>query len=266
VSDRGRMRALHSNVVQLTRRAGLERRRPPAVRNPYSALPDWVYPTLVVSVLSAFSLYAAWVVLFFPDGRYGPYLSPFTSPEIHATIAGLAVPTGIWIFWVPLAFRGTCYYYRKAIFRGFLGHPRSCAAGEPRRGVYRGETRLFVYNNLHRYAFYLTAVQVLILWYDAVAAFVAGGAPRFGLGCVLMLVNVVCLSAYTFGCHALRHLAGGGLDCVSCHRARHRIWRGVTVLNVRHGAWAWASMLTVWGVDLYIRLLITGVVPHGSWN
>ena len=238
----------------------------PAVRNPYSALPSWVYPTFVVVFLSSFAVYAAWVVLAFPDGRYGAYLSPFTSPEIHVRIAGLAVPTGLWIFWVPLAFRFTCYYYRKAIFRSYLGHPRSCAVGEPRRGTYRGETRLLVYDNLHRFAFYLTAIQVLILWYDAIAAFLVDGAPHLGLGGVLMLVNVVCLSAYTFGCHAFRHLAGGDRDCFSCHRVRHRLWRGVTVLNVRHDRWAWASMFTVWGVDLYIRLLITGVLPHGAWS
>jgi len=229
-------------------------------------VPDWVYPTVVVTVLTAFSLYAAWVVLLFPDGRYGPYLSPFSSPELHVTIAGLAVPAGIWIFWIPLTFRATCYYYRKALFRGFLWHPRSCAAAEPSRGTYRGETRLLVYNNLHRFAFYVTAAQVVVLWYDAAAAFVLDGRFHLGLGCALLLVNVVCLSAYTFGCHALRHLAGGGLDCLSCHRARHRLWRGVTVLNVRHELWAWTSMFTVWGVDLYIRLLMTGVLPHAAWN
>jgi len=38
------------------------------------------------------------------------------------------------------------------------------------------------------------------------------------------------------------------------------------VLNVRHELWAWTSMFTVWGVDLYIRLLITGTIPHGPWN
>lgn len=240
--------------------------RPAGVRNPYSALPNWLYPTTVVFFLTTFSLYAAWVVLFFANGRYGPYLSPFNSPEIQVTIAGFAIPTGIWIFWVPLGFRATCYYYRKAIFRGYLWHPRSCAVGEPGRGTYRGETRLFVYNNLHRFALYLAAVQIVILWYDAVAAFVLHGAPHLGLGNLLMLVNVVCLSAYVFGCHAFRHLAGGGLDCFSCHRARYQLWKGVTVLNVRHATWAWVSMFTVWGLDLYIRLLILGAIPRGPWS
>ena len=246
--------------------ASSDQPHPDAVRNPYSVLPDWLYPTFVVVFLTAFSVYSAWVVLFFPNGRHGPYLSPFASPEFHVAIAGFAIPTGIWIFWVPLTFRATCYYYRKASFRSYLWHPRSGAVGEPHRGTYRGETRFFIYNNLHRFTFYLTAAQVVVLWYDAIAAFVFNGAFHFGLGNVLMLVNVVCLSGYTFGCHAFRHLAGGGLDCFSCSRARFRLWQGVTVLNVRHDRWAWVSMFTVWGIDLYIRLLMTGVLPQGAWN
>jgi hypothetical protein len=252
--------------VASTRQAGAVAARSSATQNPYSRLPDWLYPTFVVVVLSLFSLYSAWAVLFFADGRYGPYLSPFSSPEIHVRIAGLAVPTGIWIFWIPLAFRATCYYYRKALFRAYFWHPRSCAVREPHRGTYRGETRLFIYNNLHRFILYITVAQVLVLWYDAIAAFASGGAFHLGLGNLLLVVNVICLSAYTFGCHALRHLAGGGMDCFSCQSARHRLWQGISVLNVRHDRWAWISMFTVWGVDLYIRLLILGVIPHAAWN
>lgn len=236
------------------------------VRNPYSILPNWLYPTFVVVALSLFVVYAAWVVLFFKDGRFGPYLSPFNSPEFRVTIGGFAVPTGIWIAWIPLAFRATCYYYRKAIFRSYLWHPRSCAVREPSRSTYRGETRFFVFNNLHRFTFYTAVAVVAVLWFDAIVAFTNNGMFHFGLGNVLMLVNVVCLSGYTFGCHAFRHLAGGGLDCFSCHRARYRLWKGVTVLNVRHDRWAWVSMFTVWGVDLYIRLLQLGALPHGAWN
>jgi hypothetical protein len=248
-------------VVTTQPRSGLSR----AVRNPYSRFPNWLYPTLVVVALTAFALYAGWVVLFFKEGRFGPYLSPFASPEIHITIAGFLIPVGIWVFWAPLAFRGTCYYYRKAIFRGYFWHPRSCAVTEPSRGTYRGETGFFVYNNLHRFALYVIVVQTAFLWYDVVTAFWYQGGFHVGLGSVLMLVNVLCLSAYTFGCHAFRHLAGGARDCLSCSRTRYQLWRGVTVLNVRHELWAWVSMFTVWGVDLYIRLGILGVIPHTGW-
>ena len=36
------------------------------VRNPYSALPNWLYPTFVVGALSLFGIFAAWVVFFQP--------------------------------------------------------------------------------------------------------------------------------------------------------------------------------------------------------
>ena len=221
---------------------------------------------MVVVVLSAFALYAFLVGVLETSGSFGPYLSPFFSPPINVRVAGFLVPPGIWIAPFPLAFRLTCYYYRKAIFRGYLWHPRSCAVAEPHRGTYRGETRFWIFNNLHRFALYLILVQTAILWYDAVNAFISNGSFHFGLGNVIMAVNVVCLAGYTLGCHAMRHLVGGGKDCFSCHRARYQLWKGVTVLNLRHETWAWLSMFTVWATDLYIRLLIHGIIPHAIWN
>ncbi len=244
------------------RAAGAERPPPAAVRNPYSLLPNWVYPTLVVVILGLFTVYAIWVVFLNTQGRFGPYLSPFYSPEIRLW----KIPPAVFVAWAPLAFRATCYYYRKAYFRSFLWHPRSCAVREPQRGTYRGETGFWIFNNLHRYAFYATVVQVAFLWYDVFAALVWQGGLHLGLGNALLFVNVVALSGYTFGCHAFRHLAGGSADCFSCHRSRYRLWRGVTVLNVRHDWWAWVSLFTVLSADLYIRLLIMGVIPHAAWN
>jgi hypothetical protein len=236
------------------------------VRNPYSVLPNWLYPAFVVVALTVFGLYALFVVFFQRQGFFDPYLSPFYSPLI---LAGFVVPPAVWVAWAPLSFRLTCYYYRKAYFRSFFWHPRSCAVGEPRRGRYAGEVRFpWVLNNFHRFALYVTVIQVLFLWYDAIRAFDFHGRFGIGLGSLLMLVNVVLLSGYTFGCHALRHLTGGSLDCFSCSRsaqARHRLWKGVTVLNVRHDRWAWASLVSVGLTDLYIRLLIHGVFPDPRW-
>jgi len=234
------------------------------VRNPYSALPNWLYPTFVVIALSLFGAFAVWVVFFQNNGEYYPYLSPFYSPLIHVG----PIPPGVWVAWAPLAFRLTCYYYRKAYFRSFFWHPRSCAVEEPKRR-YRGETAFpWVFNNFHRFAFYATVVQVGFLWYDAILAFDFNGRFGIGLGTVIMLVNVLLLSGYTFGCHALRHLAGGSLDCFSCSasgRARYRLWKGVSVLNVRHDRWAWASLFSVAAADIYIRLLIAGVLQDPRW-
>ena len=235
------------------------------VRNPYSSLPNWVYPTFVVVVLGAFIVYATWVVFFEKNGESAPYLSPFFSPLIKVD----SIPPAIFVAWAPLAFRLTCYYYRKAYFRSFLWHPRSCAVPEPSRGRYRGETVFpWVLNNFHRFAFYVTFVQVIFLWYDAVVAFDFAGRFGVGVGSVLMIVNVLLLSGYTFGCHALRHLAGGELDCFSCSRAasaRWRLWKGVTVLNVRHDRWAWASLASVWLTDLYVRGLVHGWFADLRW-
>ena len=236
-----------------------------AVRNPHSRRPGWLYPLVIVVVFSAFILYATLVVLFETSGRYGPYLSPFFSPEISVHMGRYLIPPSLWVAWAPLAFRLTCYYYRKAYWRGFLWHPRSCAVEEPERGTYRGETGFWVFNNLHRFALYAIIVQTVFLYYDAIVAFSYHGAFRLGLGTLIMVVNVVMLSGYTFGCHALRHLVGGGKDCFSCHRTRFRLWKGVTVLNINHEWWAWASLFTVWGADLYVRLLIHGVIPNWSW-
>lgn len=235
------------------------------VRNPYSSLPNWLYPAFVAAVLTFFALYTAWIVLFQPSGVFGPYLSPFESPLIKLG----AIPPGIFVVWAPLVFRGTCYYYRKAYFRSFFWHPRSCAVPEPRRGGYRGETVFpWVLNNLHRFAFYVIVVQVGFLIYDAVVAFNFDGRFGIGLGSALMLVNVVLLSGYTFGCHALRHLAGGELDCFSCSRqarVRYQLWKGISVLNIRHDRWAWVSLFSVLFTDVYIRLLIAGVLHDPRW-
>jgi hypothetical protein len=236
-----------------------------AVRNPYSSLPNWLYPTFVVVILSLFGLYSAWIVLFQPVGEYAPYLSPFESPLIKLG----AIPPGLLVVWAPLVFRATCYYYRKAYFRSFFWHPRSCAVAEPRRGRYRGETAFpWILNNLHRFTFYVIFIQVLFLVFDVVVAFDFGGRLGLGLGSMLIAVNVVLLAGYTFGCHALRHLAGGELDCFSCNRtarARFQLWKGITVLNIRHDRWAWASLFSVWFTDVYIRLLMAGVLHDPRW-
>jgi hypothetical protein len=73
---------------------------------------------------------------------------------------------------------------------------------------------------------------------------------------------VILLSAFTFGCNSLRHIVGGNLDCFTCSlsaRARHRVWRGVTFLNLDHMQWAWISLVGVGLADLYVRLAASGV-------
>src|SRR5205823_6272375 len=83
----------------------------------------WVQPLLVVVVLGGFSIYALWAAL--QNGNYfaEPYLSPFYSPCLAQNCVHPTIPIlGQWwnltpaflVLWVPLGFRATCYYYRRA--------------------------------------------------------------------------------------------------------------------------------------------------------
>ena len=227
--------------------------------------PWWLLPATVVGVLGAFGVYSAWTASK-GQGEHAPYLSPFYSPT---WLAGhVPVFPALLCLIVPLAFRGTCYYYRKAYHRSFLWDPPACAVGELRKGRYHGETRLpLLLNNLHRWAMYLAVAYIVLLTYDAVNAFSLSGRLYLGLGTGIMLVNVVLLAGYTFSCHSFRHWVGGGLDCYSCVRfgkQRHGLWRGVSRINLYHPTWAWISMFSVWSVDIYVRLLNAGwfTDPH----
>jgi hypothetical protein len=115
---------------------------------------------------------------------------------------------------------------------------------------------------------YAAVIFIFILAYDVVLATrwpESGGGHRFGIGVgtLIMAINVILLASYTFGCHSLRHLIGGNVDCFSCARggkARFRLWRGVTALNKNHMLWAWCSLFGVALTDVYIRLCAMGVI------
>ena len=233
----------------------------------------WVSPLLVVLGLTAFTIYAVVAVVQGGDYLYtddgARYLSPFYSPDLKGML-GFDPPFSFAFFvvWAPLGLRATCYYYRKAYYRSFFLAPPACAVAGPRRRRYRGEASFpLLLQNLHRYFLYLALVVLGFLWYDAIRAFffrASDGSLELGvgLGSLVLLGNVVLLSAFTFGCNSLRHLVGGNLDCFTCSlsaRARHRLWRGVTFLNLDHMQWAWISLVGVGLADLYVRLASAGV-------
>jgi hypothetical protein len=89
---------------------------------------------------------------------------------------------------------------------------------------------------------------------------------EFGVsvGSGIMLVNVICLSGFTFGCNSWRHLIGGSSNCFDCHKVKYSGWKAVTKLNLNHKEWAWVSLFMVWGTDAYIWLAGSGVFtdPH----
>ncbi len=239
--------------------------QPAQRRAPAAEAPWWVLPLTTVVMLGAFGIYSAWEALLHDNGRYtgqgANYLSPFFSPDV--TGLGIKVLPALYVVWAPLLFRATCYYYRKAYYRSFFLDPPSCAIREPRKG-YSGETAFpLILNNLHRFFLYVAILVVLFLWKDAIEAFFFSNGFGVRLGSLIMLVNVILLTMYTLSCHSFRHLVGGGLDCFSCGANpiwRYGLWRRVSMWNASHAFWAWISMFSVWGADLYIRLLLNGTI------
>jgi hypothetical protein len=227
----------------------------------------WREPLLTGLGLVVLGTYAAVVAIQGSHFRYeddgSNYLSPFYSPDVER-IFGVHVPFSFafLVLWAPLGLRATCYYYRKAYYRSLFWTPPACAVAGPAKR-YRGETRLpLVLQNLHRWFLYFATIVLGFLWYDAGRAFFFDGGFGMGVGSLVLLVNVIALSGFTFGCNSLRHLVGGHLDCFSCSastRARHRVWLGVNVFNLRHKEWAWISLFTVCLADLYVRLASYGV-------
>lgn len=245
-----------------------------------SSRPDrwWVQPLVVFLALSSFVIYATWAALQGTHYHWGPYLSPFYSPELFGGSAHswfgpkpalwpswLPWSPAILILWAPGLFRLTCYYYRGAYYKAFWADPPSCAVGEP-RSCYRGENSFpLIVQNVHRYLLYVALLFLAFLahdvwkamWFtDAVTGRVSFG---IGLGTVVLAVNVVLLSGYALGCHSMRHLIGGGLDALCESPLRKAGYDCVSCLNGRHMNWAWCSLVSVAFSDIYIRMLSMGV-------
>ncbi len=206
-----------------------------------------------------------WTPLFGTAYEVDGYLSPLFSPLIKPDWLPTWISPGLFILWVPLGFRATCYYYRKAYYRFYFADPPGCAVGEPTvHHGYKMETAFpFILQNIHRYFLYLAFIPLFFLWLDAWLAVTHGGGYRIGLGGVILFVNAFLLTGYSLSCHSLRHIVGGKLDCFSCsrrNRVRRTLWERVTSLNRSHMGWAWISLISVTLADVYIRLMALGVI------
>ena len=168
----------------------------------------WLQPLLTFLGLSAFIGYSTFRAFYGQDflaiDGGTNYLSPFFSPilyyhpdlswmndslraamKAHAWIGPMPEGVPAWvspaflILWAPAGFRFTCYYYRGAYYKAFWGDPPNCSVGEP-RDSYRGEQRFpLIFQNIHRYFFYVAAVFIFILTYDAILGMQFSGLQGF---------------------------------------------------------------------------------------
>jgi hypothetical protein len=229
----------------------------------------WVAPSVqgVLFTVCAVYLFVSgilWTPIFGTRYEVDGYLSPLFSPLLTPSWLPNWISPGLLILWIPLGFRATCYYYRKAYYRFYFADPPGCAVGEPPiHKRYFMETRFpFILQNIHRYFLYLATIPLFFLWVDAVISLFPEGQTRLGLGSVIFFVNVFLLTGFSVSCNSARHLAGGRLDCFSCtRRARVQgsIWQRLTTLNRHHMFWAWISFFSVTLADLYVRGLALGL-------
>ena len=233
----------------------------------------WLSPLVTFVVFTAFVVYATWRAFSGEHYYASPYLSPFYSPCMGAQCVEGSADFGRPFDWfpyspaliilvIPLGFRMTCYYYRKAYYRAFWLSPPACAVAEPHT-KYTGERRFpLILQNGHRWALIASALIAMVLTYDVVLAFRNADHEwgHMGLGTVVLGVNVVLIWLYTLSCHSCRHLIGGRLRHFSKHPVRYRLWTAVSRLNRDHPKYAWLSLFSVALADLYVYLLSTGAI------
>jgi hypothetical protein len=238
----------------------------------------WLPNIFVVAVLGGFIAYATWAAFQNAHYTYGPYLSPFYSPELwgaspHAWFgpkppwwpAFVPFSPALIILPVPALFRFTCYYYRGAYYKAFWADPPACAVGEPRKTYWGERSFPLVMQNFHRYGLLLSFIFLVFLWHDAWLGLWwddGAGGTRFGIGVgsVVMIVNCTLLSGYTIGCHSMRHIVGGIMDRMSRAPLRKLAYDCSSACNRGHMTWAWFSLFGVALTDVYIRLCAMGVL------
>jgi hypothetical protein len=229
----------------------------------------WIQPVLVFLGLSTFIVYATWAAFQGRHYSFGPYLSPFYSPEIFGTSphSWFGPKPEAWPPWLPFSpallilpipafFRLTCYYYRGAYYKAFWADPPSCTVGEPRASYWGEHSFPLVLQNVHRYMLFISAGVLAVLAADVWHAFwftdPSTEAARFGVGVgtLVLAINATLLGGYLFGCHSMRHVVGGSIDQLSRAPFGVRAYSCVSCLNRQHRLWAWTSLFSVGFADL----------------
>ena len=246
----------------------------------------WIQPLAVFLGFSAFIVYSTWAA--FQNDHYwlakdavnqyeANYLSPFYSPELfgqspHNLFGGkpawwpgwMPFSAAFLILWAPGGFRFTCYYYRGAYYKAFWADPPNCAVGEPRKSYWGEQSFPLIMQNLHRYFLYVALIFIVLLFWDFIQALRfkdAEGRWHFGVGVgtLVLMLNVILLSSYTFGCHSFRHLIGGYRHELANAPTQKKAYDCVSCLNRWHMACAWCSLFWVGFSDVYVRLCSMGI-------
>jgi hypothetical protein len=196
--------------------------------------PWWRQPGIVLTLLTIWVLYAT-VRVFMGAYYWVPayhYLTPFYSPCVSGECVPGSSTLGHWFPAIPPII------------------PYAIVSLVP-----------LIMQNLHRYFFYVVLLISVLNTYDAINAFHGkNGGVGFGLGTLIIVVNVVLLWAYTLSCHSCRHITGGRLKNFSKHPARYWAWTQISKLNAKHMQLAWTTLGTLMLTDLYVLLVASGTI------
>jgi hypothetical protein len=212
--------------------------------------PNWRFWSFVlISILGTF------LILEYRVPVYDGLTDPFYTPTV------LILP-------LVVLFRLTCYAYRKDYHRHLFYHPNSCPSDlriDNSDRKYSGETGFFRIENIHRYFMYTAWAILPFFYYDIYLSITYSGSITLSLGTIILTVNAVAVTVYTFSCHSVRHLIGGYRDCVNCPAnlgRKNSLYRFQSRLNAHHEAIAWSSLIMFVFVDLFIRGMIAGIIPN----
>ena len=179
------------------------------------------------------------------------YLSPLFSPLIAPDWLPTWISPGLLILWIPLGFRATCYYYRKAYYRFYFADPPGCAVGEPtvHQRLQAGggvpvhppePPPLLPVPRVHPAVLPLGRRGRVDRSRRAAASGSGSGVvrPVRQRRAAERLLAVVPLAA-----PHRRRQARLLLVLAAARRSATRLWQRLTSLNRHHMAWAWASLL-----------------------
>ena len=238
----------------------------------------WTQPLVIGIGLNIALLYTFWRLFIYTTKETISYklqgsvvMSPIFSPNVlEWDLFGLSswdhpswVNAAILVLWIPFGFRGTCYYMRRVYYRTFFASPVACWVDEPdisKKIGYKGEKRLFIFNNLHRYFLYAAMIILLIKWWDVTHTMTFDDGFGVSIGTFVMGIEAFLLTMYVTSCHALRHLAGGVLDrwTTGISKIRGKLFGKISIINRSHGFWFWTSLIFVFLGDLWVLAVCEG--------